>query len=437
MSQRRSTRKRKLPSKLVELYGLDENDWLVNPVRKSPKNSQNVSASNAGANTIDTNRSAVDAIDTNRSATDANDINELGVEDVVVEDSSEDLPPKQLPHVDSTLNLRPYLERGKEKIVRLDAVLNGDQLLTKDDDLKITCKSGATVMGRVTGMYVKISCGSELFLCIRIYQNCKILDPYVDCDDREVCLVTPFTPVEISAPQILFIYKLRVVKCEEDLLDSNTILFRRAYDFSTHNWCSLEHCLRQEAVDLSRECQSSEEESEAEQTPGLTLSPDVIMLKHSVESDFVPRGFVDFLANEGHGTQDEQHFIEHIDSKYIDPIQQVGRELNPGRELIKNLSMSGKFFIQELTCPVCEKCVICSTVTHCGYAITEDLLHWKGHLSKGCAQRLIHLHALRKFLSDNQNKYTALTRQLVFDLNNTLQQLLYKIDRCLDRPIKV
>lgn len=403
---KRPRRTRRLPRKLVELYGLDEDEWLVDHRNSKPKR-QCVSPvvevqCDAGIPLFD---------------------DEVLFENIRQQEQEQE-------------QLEPYLERGKERNIKLDAIRKGDELYTYGDSLRIHCKNGRTYVGMLINVCLNISNGTQLIVSLRLYHDCKEFDSYAVCHTDELCLETPFDTTTVVTTEATAIEKLVVVSNEEDCCDRNHILLRKVYNHNNDSWCSLEDCLQQEKQQERRlRRQVIVEESDDEEEAGLVLNPELTILKHSVESECIPRGFVDFLAVTQDNTEDKLQFMSYLKNRYIIPAQKVGREFNPGVQLLKDLSKSGNFCIKQLENPEMVTCKLCSIVTCCDYKlILHDGTTW--NLSKGCAKRLRRLNKLREFISNHKNCYSELDRNTVFNLYTELSIILKSIDSCLNPSVK-
>ena len=368
---------------------------------------------------------------------------EFETETIVHTEASTEL--NSIPEPETALTLQPYLERGKEKIVHLYALYaqDGEEriMYVRGDSLEISCKSGITHIGRLHDIQLHVSCGTQLRMTLRPYYRCVDLDPYVTeaTVGRELCLQSPCSLIHINATDARSIKKIQVVENEEEHTEE-TVLMRRAYVKHNESWNNIKECLLQETIQDQQKRRSIVIEDDIEDSSDedltTTMPPNICLLKHAFESDFGLRGFVDFLCMENDSTADREAFIDYIQSKYIDPAEEVGCISNTtGQRLFSQLSDRGGYVIQNQQVPKTETCCLCKQVTLCSYVIIlSDNTHKP--VSKGCAKRLRRVDALKSFLAEHDNAHKEITKQEVIEIHTILVKILYAIDRCLKRPIR-
>lgn len=351
---------------------------------------------------------------------------------------------------EQALALHAYMERGKEKLIHLYAVRavysdgQEPELYVRGDTLEIKQSSGHVHIGELQDILLRVSCGTQIILYIRPYHMCTDFDEYVVNSQRiyrEFCIESPYDKIRINATDAISIRKL-IVNPVTDCVNADVgIVLKRAFIHSSESWCSVNECLRQEALQrhtaaIPTETNSNNEsESESEIEDDEAMPPDICLLKHAFESDFGTRGFVDFLCDAVKQSADKMEFMEHINAQYLYPVEQVGATGNVlGQSLFRRLVFQKNFHILDKTPAKTETCCLCRQVTLCSYMISCDSGSLIGPVSKGCAKRLRRATDLSSFLHRHEDKYKELNRDSVIELHVQLQQLLHDIDRSLKRP---
>lgn len=338
------------------------------------------------------------------------------------------------------LQTLPYLPRGKERIIPVHGFYirqeEREQLCVRGESITMTNPAGITHVGAIQGIFMEISFGTRLLLDLRPYYDCRELDPYLmERERREVCLKSPDSVVRLDVSRATHLEKLQVAHSQEQ---DGSLLLCRAYLTESQSWMPAERALLQERLTLEEEeiALASEDEEEEEEDQAGSLSPELCLLKHSFESDFGTRGFVDFLAKDS-DTPDKQLFCDQLSKRYFAPLLEVGNSQNEkGRQaLMDAVEDATHYYLNPLASPQTEVCHFCRSCTLCTYVITGPGVSF-ATVSRGCAKRFRRLVSFHQFADQHVGEYTDISLSRLTELHDEFMDLLYRADRCLGRPIR-
>lgn len=338
------------------------------------------------------------------------------------------------------LTIQPYMKPGSEKrfvIHGLHVQTENDALLcVRGDSIRVSYKN-TTHVGQIEHIMLSVSMGIQLELHLRPYYRCSDLDPYIDNEvEGELCIKSPDNVIQLNMKNATGIKRLQVVNDVSEHDSNRTTLVRRAYAEDNGSWCSLKDCVsrelqyqQQQRLQLESRINESNSDSDANDIP-----TDMCLLKHSFESDFGMRGFIDFLCDKDININDRLLFEDYIDRNYIEAAESI-RDLEGATRLRQLSDSKDSYSLSRAASVVTDKCYLCGQVTPCAYMLKLVKSGQQAPLSRGCAKRLRSLTALKSFLNESQCDYERLTREQLVEKHEILKDLLYKIDRVLKRPI--